>query len=689
MALQCEKDLLRLLRSSVNANTSNNGNPTPQLAPVDIIAALHAALATHAGEYYDAHCHAFLSYVTKLQEFGFTAVKQEKCSFAMPQRDGTLTEFFPNGAAVEVTAANYSYFLRLYWKWQQEIIPDVQDFPIAPLLHLGGNYYPIAILIVDYLTNINSDWCIRNENDWNALQVTYCIPFAGELHDIRPGTRNDPVPFSKARRFGLDAKKSLQQLMDAAHNSAWSSTLSEEESQQQQQLSLLSHGYLDFLRSLDSVNKPMGISMTEEEFNNLNLTYSIPLNNTFVPLISDNDNEPVKLEDKDRFIALARSKIMESINVETRSSNNISSCCSHLKEMPSLEESFWNVIESIRKDPTSGPGLCFSIRILDRDVLLKEDGANIAVTKENVEEYVNLIYKMRDMIHAAFVEDEVKNSHHSFSTISSLNSSEAKRRSLEQYPPHNSAEWNNFTLDPDDLKNEVFQILQNIQLNKNMMKPEDYGGPFLTFVIPTYGKGLYKLLPNGNSIPVTWSNHEEFLERLEFEKQRLEGILLAQRLYTSKRKQQKQQSTNSGSFVKMLPGDWSLPVCQRSSTLPLQKETNQNKSEHKKLLNHPPPETMNAAAITTLDEIDMYEKNLRTLQNGKDKISLKVFEDFGLRYVLTVGGEKIELVKGGKRRLVCVQDLDTYVNLAVDKLSEIRRCILSQVQRNDSEVHVS
>ncbi|KEG15321.1 hypothetical protein DQ04_00111210 [Trypanosoma grayi] len=639
-------------------------------APMKVMAVLQQSLTSHAEDYYVEVVNNFENYVSCLSEHGFQAAGKQTVYFACPQRDGLVLELFPNGASVEITEESCTCFLKLLSNLRRNVPTQLRELPVRPTLHINGNYYPLTCLIIDYLTNEDSDWCIDNEEDWDALQVTYCVPFNGQLHDVCPGTRNVPVPFSNARRFGIDAKRLLLQLMEASSNTAPLDPSSLVE--RQQRMSLMSRGYMDFLRVLEKANTPFGNPMSKEEFDSLGITYSVPFGNTILPLIPGKENERVEYKDKNRFVTLARAKLLECMALKKPPCGESPGLQSLARGMNPMERGFWSTIEEIRMDPTKWSGISFTIRVMNRDILLKENGANITVTKDNVEEYVSLMYGKKDVIHAAFVESELQNTERVVAPPQApAHSAVRKSVTLEMYPPQNAPQWNTFALEACDVDSGVFRILQDIG-RKERMAPKDYGVPFFSFAIPIHGKGLYKLIPHGDTIPVTMSNSEEFLERLEYERKRLKAMDTSARQYVTRAMSPSMAVTLMASA---LPGDW---VPQRYSSPPIVEESEGSQQRQRGARHRASQETMNAAAKSTLDEIDMYEKNLMALKRDKNRISLEAFEAFALRYALTIGGEEVELLDGGRHRLVAVQEIDYYVNMALAKLYEVRRCILTQ-----------
>ncbi|EAN94198.1 hypothetical protein, conserved [Trypanosoma cruzi] len=618
-------------------------------APCKMVATLRSSLQKHANEYYQAVVQQFDQLLQSLRDHGAAVLDGQKVFFACPHKDGSMVELFPNGISVRVTAENYKCFLNLVSGMRQKVPARLRDLPIDPTLHLSGDYYPVACFIVDHLLNSNSEWYIDNEEDWNALNVTYCVPFNGQLLDVYPGMRDEPVPYCDAKRFGIGTKKSLQHLMKVSQPPIQS--FSPSMGEVYPQLSMISRGYFDFLQALGRTNRPFGIPLSVEEFNAIGLTYSVPVGNTFVPLIPGRENERVAFEDKELFVMLATEKLMETMMPSGHTPNIPLPPHSLMDNTTPLEKRFWDIIETIKKDPAKAVGFCFAIRVLGHDVFLKERGDTIGVTEENVEEYLDLLYQKKEMIHAAFVQSEIQKMETQAMSFNNLSPSPEKvKESFKRYPPQNSPLWNTFTLDPEDANNEIFQIANTIPFSKDNMTQKEYGGPFF-FAIPIVGKGLYKILPHGEGIPVTWSNHEEFLERVEYEKKRLD-------LRTSTACKQSLSAAEQENPVMGIP---SYMRCQQRGAY-----------------HDPSLGSMRITTRATLDEIDMYKRNLLLLKRDKNRVSTQTFEDLGLRYTLTVAGEEVELVKDGRQQFVAVNELDSYIEMAICKLDELRLYILQQ-----------
>ncbi|RNF03928.1 hypothetical protein TraAM80_05454 [Trypanosoma rangeli] len=636
-------------------------------APRKVVEALQSGLQQHAEEYYRAVVEHFDQFLVCLKDHGASALDGYKVFFAFPNKDGTMTELFPNGISVKVTAENYRYFLSLVHNVRHNLPALLRDLPIDPKLHLSGDYYPVASFITEHLLNLSSEWYIDNEEDWDALNVTYCLPFNGKLFDVFPGMHNALVPYWNAKRFGINAMRLLQQLTAGHQLSAQFFAPLEE--LQQQLLSIKSRGYLDFLHTLQRMNGPFGRILSVEEFDAIGLTYSIPTGNTFVPLIPGKEHERVAYEDKDLFVSLAIAKLMETMAPPTRSSNFAFSPHPLIDNMPPSEKAFWDTVEAITNDPAKAVGLCFAIRVLGQDIFLKECGDNIGVTKENLKEYVDCLYQRQEMIHNAFVQNEIQATEMGVVPSNHTPPTTAKQlmESLHQYPPQNSRLWNTFTLDPEDENNEIFHIVNTIASRKDKHMAGELEGP-LFFAIPIPGKGLYKLLPHGEKILVTRLNEKEFVERIWYEEKRL-------RCMASTAWKRKSTKAQLDATVLFEPTDKFLPGCSHLSRIEVVESL---PSQQQRIYYNPSSGLMRVTTWATLDEIDMYKKNLTLLKRSRNRLSPRMFQELGLRYALMVGGEELELVKDGRRRFVAMHELDSYVDMAVCKLEELRHHILQQ-----------
>ncbi|ESL05392.1 hypothetical protein TRSC58_06961 [Trypanosoma rangeli SC58] len=418
------------------------------------------------------------------------------------------------------------------------------------------------------------------------------------------------------------------------------------------------------------MNGPFGRILSVEEFDAIGLTYSIPAGNIFVPLIPGKEHERVAYEDKDLFVSLAISKLMEMMTPTTRSSNFAFSPHPLIDDMPPSEKAFWDTVEAITNDPAKAVGLCFAIRVLGQDIFLKESGDNIGVTKENLKEYVDRLCQRQEMIHNAFVQNEIQTTEmgmvptgHTPPTTATL------MESLHQYPPQSSHLWNTFTLDPEDANNEIFHIVNATPSRKEEHMAGELEGS-LSFAIPISGKGLYKLLPHGEKILVTRLNEKEFVERIWYEKKRL--LCMASTPW--KRHLTSAQPDATAVFE---PADEVLPGC---SHLPRIEAVESLRSQRQRINCDPSSGLMRVTTSATLDEIDMYKKNLMLLKQSRNRLSPRTFQDLGLRYALTVGGEELELVRDGRRQFVAMHELGSYVDMAVCKLEELRHHVL---QRNE------
>ncbi|RNF20761.1 uncharacterized protein Tco025E_03832 [Trypanosoma conorhini] len=638
-------------------------------SPRKVLEVLQSGLQQHAENYYQAVVEDFNQCLLRLQCHGASALDGRKLFFACPNEDGSMVEIFPNGSSVKVTVENHKYFLNLVQSMRHNVPTLLRDLPIDPKLHLSGDYYPVACFIANHLLNPSSEWYIDNEEDWNALHVTYSLPFNGQLLDVFPGQHNALVPYWNAKRFGINAMRLLQQLM-AVHQLPVHFFYPPLEELHQQELSLRSRGYLDFLYALQRMNGPFGRVLSVEEFNAIGLTYSIPVGNTFVPLIPGKEHEPVAYEDKDLFVNLAIAKLMGTAMTPTPNHPCTSALPPHplMDNMPPSEKKFWDDVEAVRKNPAEAVGLCFAIRVLGQDIFLKECGDTIGVTEENVEEYVYCLSQKREMIHAAFVQNEILTTerhmvplHHAPPTVA------REMESLYRYPPQNSPRWNTFTLGPEDATNEIFRIANAASGNNENDTARELRGP-LFFAIPISGKGLYKLLPHGEAIPVSRSNQKEFVERICYEKNRLQFIDSA----ASKHSLPSAQAERTAGFE---PADGISPAY---SHLPAMEISEPIQNQRRRIYYDPSSGSMTVATLATLDEIDMYKKNLTLLKRNRDRVPLGTLQDLSLTYALTVAGVELELVKDGRLRCVAMHELDSYVDMAIRKLDELRDRILEQ-----------
>ncbi|KPA82433.1 hypothetical protein ABB37_03501 [Leptomonas pyrrhocoris] len=324
--------------------------------------------------YYSETVRSFKSTVDALNRRGFPMQMTCPLYFRVPLEDGGVDELFPSGSQVAVTPNNYDTFgimLKQYYRYRSN--PDAggsyydaarRFLPInvhRNLLNLS--FLPVLKLVSEHLLNPDSPWCVRSEEEWAQLGVTYAVPLAGRFFPVDPTKpAMTSVPFAEASRY----------------------------------VELAS----------DTVNKLNNLLKTGAALNAFRLTSTAAPPQPLHPPSAATSPEcdvatrlsPLPPQQQQRQQTTA-SRVTHSFN-EFAELESIGLRRETCQNMTAAELSFWDYILQLRRNPTLTQDVSFRLEFGGGKYIdLEANGAFIPVTKYNVAQFFEAAVQQQDEVH--------------------------------------------------------------------------------------------------------------------------------------------------------------------------------------------------------------------------------------------------------------------------------------------------
>ena len=376
-----------------------------------------------------------------------------------------------------------------------------------------------------------------------------------------------------------------------------------------------------------------------EDIDNLELCFVAYSEKARVPLLENGDRIRVTASNLSDFIRLAQAALTigsHPLSPENCDVSNLSNTDVQKKAIPkratplgsplTSESSFWELINLLEEGnvPVDFDRLDYRFVLRfpnDRTLLLKENGGACAVTRANLEEFVSLVKSKRELIHLAFVHSCGAGSTSSVT----LPSPEVHQANFDpsMWNCSHSASWNTFELGVSSLLSPVFSMVQGLAGLNTVFSDEDMDRMHLTYCIPLPSGGKYDLVPNGRNISVTKELRNDFVQRVMFEKRRIEA-----------KRQQRRAEAARGS-----------PNMSRSiSTIPL-----------------------TAKQVQILIQL---KAKLEALQ-AMTSVTEEQWGQLGLAYCLWCEDAVFDIIPEGRKISVKYANRQNYLHMAIAKVQEI------------------
>jgi hypothetical protein len=731
----------------------------------NVMATMERFVTLHKDSYYAHVVTQFHEFVRALPMRGF----QEGYSlfFAVPQNDGSTVELFPGGSMVRVTSHNIDSFLHLLHHFERSspyrYTDHIELLPLSPRRFQSTPYN----VILDLLQVEVSKWKL-SEKTWTDMHIAWCVPYNGIVVDLIKEGALHPVQHDELHLY---IEKARAFLNDNSRNSVvggdWVSDVEgNEEANARREYEL----FVGYLKALHNANTPQGETITEEEFNDLDLHYCVPVFGRNIDLVPDGRNIRVPFHEKDRYVALVLEKLgikfgeerppslagartprtlsprvtevdlfhpAESANEANRSdqsrksnkqspevisyyfrqllqqldggiwnevdlaklairfevpidgkmyplipngenifvnTNNKDEFIIRARqaikdgiELPNIpkkdtedkvlemfspqhfetdlfspytpstgltvgasikpqnsvmseyESKFWDMVSALEHGTFSasnlnGMGLSFALNGKDgRVVLLKDNGHAIQVTEQNVKEFLALAHEKREMIHLAFSPDDGETD----PILMFPKEKAADLKQAEQLAPHHLNDTKLFDL-VDGLESFTGDELNGI-------------GITLTYCIP-FSTFKYDLVPDGHTIPVTSKYKEDFISRVRYERDRLRGM---------------------------------IPAMENNS------RQRENSASH--------PSQIHGGRSRSITSIPLTDNQIEMLKTFREKVSLLSSVDFnesqwadmGLAWCIRCGEITFDIIPDGTKVLVQYLQRNDFMERCLTKVDEI------------------
>lgn len=353
----------------------------------------------------------------------------------------------------------------------------------------------------------------------------------------------------------------------------------------------------------------------------------------------------------------------------------------------SEEREFWAALDFLRNQPVeSFPAtkMSFLLKLPYGEIQLKENGEFVAVTPANLDQFVEAIFDQRHEIHDMYARGSGSGgsgggsamqptnggrtpaAHHprppTDSTGSSPNVGGGRPTgrvgldSLQRYPVADSASWNKFVLELDDLENAHVNFVDNIFMLENAFCDHAITDEQLAeekFYIPSK-RGPYELIPNGKQIPVNKASAAEYFTRIRGELDKIAPPILSG-----------DESPQPRQHNPAPPQSSSHPPAPRQSS-----------SLHNQNISATP-----ATATAALDNYDISHVRLMRScvemlvnQGSKPEDIIAAELDFDLFFPSK--SAHVLLIEHGDRIAVSPSNFNQFTNMALTKLRQIEDSIL-------------
>jgi hypothetical protein len=389
------------------------------LGPKALIRSIHSAVKKAESKIFARSVRDFEQFVANLPVSGFPP--GARFNFARPYLNGTEDELFSGGSEVLVSPHNYQYFLKLV-NQSSQTTHSMADWPLAPRLHLTGNYEPILRLLE----------ALPSDVDVAKYGVTHAVPFNGVLLPVTVGkSTDDPVKRGELSTYIHHAREKLRALNPNSHQAQVakhrsgrkinvprqeatdseavlpmipfaavdtsmtspatkqvgnSATPSPEERTQGQLTDLrtidLSGQAENVIRTLEQLNRPGGIQCLPKDFAQMGITYCITgPNNKVVDLLPHGRTIPVPMRDLKFYISFAKTALQRCPGPGYNAGEEA------LKNLLYLLEN-----RSVSASELSQLQLSFAASYGEEQVVpLIPDGEKIPVTTSSLDEYILLL----------------------------------------------------------------------------------------------------------------------------------------------------------------------------------------------------------------------------------------------------------------------------------------------------------
>jgi hypothetical protein len=630
-------------------------------SPAAVLRALQADLTVVEAEYFksvvirfqqlvaDIPINGFPSYCSQLGPISFCSnsklLRGDYLTFAVPQLDGTVFDFFPGGSRMVVSPTSWESFEAMYAWYTSAGSPSslsvapVRLWPLQQRLHLSSDYN-IVLKAISFIGS--SSTLDISDEDWDAHFVTYTVPFGGVLFETRAGGRGLTVGKRQIREFVAEASLKLTQLeLSSSSKGKGSLTPLPPPSRPPQNNQLLCiakiHAFPLLIEGLGKLNTPLGDSFSGQDFAKLGICFCVPVHGKVIDLLPGGSATPVTLGDIPKFVHAARTKLgliplggtvsirqelskigvseptgalspsaltfpvnsgspvrgrRENVDPDLSPMNNLlRQTVNYLTqgrldsaEIDSLEltfvayadkekvlliekgdethvtssnvSEFLRLVQKLWKSPlenqvTTPPlhltsessfwelvgllegghvpvdfdnlGYRFALHFPNgRTLLLKENGNACAVTRANLDEFVNLVKQKRELIHLSFVHSSGA-SRTAVQPPPSAEDEQGQKFDPAKWDCALSGSWNAMPLRESSLLSPVFSLVLGLSGADTVFTDDDMDRMHLSYCIPLPNGDKYDLVPNGRNIPVTKELRQDYVKRVNFERLRIES----------------------------------------------------------------------------------------------------------------------------------------------------------------------